>query len=259
MPETQTPTVNSQITDAVTQTNVTVVGKAPAQSMAMVYQSMAHAASLLMQNSVATQNGMQQINSAIVASACQRIMSLPSQKPAIQRTSLPNPGTPPDQSGIPPSSLIKPPGAPEPPGGEGPPSNEISDDQKKKAIRLAADKAAKAAEAASEASSLYNEGQEKAENILNDARPDESSLEKAKTASSLATQAAKESKKASQASENADKLYSKIFDSIASNPDVDEIKRYMKQLIQEQVKTESARDKVKEYKEQIEDLDSDGF
>ena len=35
MPETQTPTVNSQITDAVTQTNVTVVGKAPAQSMAI--------------------------------------------------------------------------------------------------------------------------------------------------------------------------------------------------------------------------------
>ena len=140
-----------------------------------------------------------------------------------------------------------------------PPGNTISPDQKKKAVRLAADKAAKAAEAASEASSLYNEGQEKAENILNNAKPDESSLEKAKTASSLATQAARESKKASQASEKADALYSKIFDAVASNPDVDEIKRYMKQLIQEQVKTESARDKVKEYKEQIEDLDSDGF
>ena len=33
MADTQTPTVNSQITDAVTQTNVTVVGEAPARLM----------------------------------------------------------------------------------------------------------------------------------------------------------------------------------------------------------------------------------
>ncbi|MCR4377663.1 MAG: RebB family R body protein, partial [Rhodospirillales bacterium] len=38
--------VNAQITDAVTQTNVKVVAEAPAQSMAMVYQTMAHSISL---------------------------------------------------------------------------------------------------------------------------------------------------------------------------------------------------------------------
>lgn len=34
--------VNSQITDAVTQANVKVLGEAPAQSMALIYQTMAH-------------------------------------------------------------------------------------------------------------------------------------------------------------------------------------------------------------------------
>ena len=47
--------VNSQITDAVTQTNVKVLGEAPAQSMALVYQTMAHSMSLAMQNSMQTQ------------------------------------------------------------------------------------------------------------------------------------------------------------------------------------------------------------
>ncbi len=251
MADTQTPTVNSQITDAITQTNVSVVGKAPAQSMAMVYQSMAHATSLLMQNSVTAQSGMQQINSAVVASACQRIMSLSSQRVAL----------------TPPSLTIAPGPLPEGKQEEEdkkqsgddklqfPTTNGISDDQYKKIVRSAADKATKAAEAASQASSDYNEAQEKAEDILRNAKPDESSLEKAKTASSIAHNAAKESKKASQASEKADALYSKIFDS----KDMDEIKRYARQLIQEQIKTEAARDKVKEYKQQIEDLQGEDF
>lgn len=51
--------VNSQITDAVTQTNVKVLGEAPAQSMALVYQTMAHSMSLAMQNSMQTQGALQ--------------------------------------------------------------------------------------------------------------------------------------------------------------------------------------------------------
>jgi len=35
-------TVNSQITDAVTQTNVKVVAEAPAMAMGSIYQTMAH-------------------------------------------------------------------------------------------------------------------------------------------------------------------------------------------------------------------------
>ncbi len=68
--------VNSKITDAITQTNVKVLAEAPAQSMAMVYQTMAHSISLSMQNAVSSQNAMQQLNSAVVSTACRQIMSL---------------------------------------------------------------------------------------------------------------------------------------------------------------------------------------
>lgn len=68
--------VNSQITDAVTQANVKLLGDAPAQSMGMVYQTMAHSLSLSMQNAVSAQNGMQQLHAAIISTACHRIMSL---------------------------------------------------------------------------------------------------------------------------------------------------------------------------------------
>ena len=68
--------VNSKITDAITQTNVKVLAEAPAQSMAMVYQTMAHSISLSMQNAVSSQNAMQQLNAAIISTACRQIMSL---------------------------------------------------------------------------------------------------------------------------------------------------------------------------------------
>jgi hypothetical protein len=71
--------VNSQVTDAVTQTNVSVLAVAPAQAMGMVYQTMAQSVSLGMQNAVANQAGMQQINSAVVSAACQRILALGNQ------------------------------------------------------------------------------------------------------------------------------------------------------------------------------------
>jgi hypothetical protein len=56
------PTVNAQITDAVTQTNVKVVGEAPAEALAVASQAMAHAIGLAMENATQTQGGMQQIN-----------------------------------------------------------------------------------------------------------------------------------------------------------------------------------------------------
>jgi len=61
--------VNQQITDAVTQTNVGVVGEAPAQAMGILYQMTAHSSGLAMQNAVANQNNMAQMNSTIVAQA----------------------------------------------------------------------------------------------------------------------------------------------------------------------------------------------
>ena len=68
--------VNAQITDAVTQTNVKLLGEAPAQSIGMVYQTLAHSVSLSMQNAVNAQSGMQQLNAAIVSTACQKVLSL---------------------------------------------------------------------------------------------------------------------------------------------------------------------------------------
>ncbi|HTQ13433.1 MAG TPA: RebB family R body protein [Rhizomicrobium sp.] len=60
-------TVNSQITDAVTQANVKVVGESPAEAVAVEVQAMAHSTSLAMENATATQGGMQQVNNTATA------------------------------------------------------------------------------------------------------------------------------------------------------------------------------------------------
>jgi hypothetical protein len=67
--------VNGQITDAVTQANVKVLGEAPAQSMALVYQTMAHSISLAMENAQQAQGGLQQIGNAVTSSAITMIMN----------------------------------------------------------------------------------------------------------------------------------------------------------------------------------------
>lgn len=59
--------VNSQITDAVTQANGTVMGDAPAQAMGALYQAMAQATGLAAQNAVAAQQSMNTIASANIA------------------------------------------------------------------------------------------------------------------------------------------------------------------------------------------------
>jgi hypothetical protein len=60
-------TVNTQITDAVTQTNVKVLGEAPAEALGVASQAMAHAVGLAMENATQTQGGMQQINNTATA------------------------------------------------------------------------------------------------------------------------------------------------------------------------------------------------
>lgn len=61
-------TVNSQITDAVTQTNVKVLGEAPAEALGMAFQSMSNAVSLSLENATQTQGGMQQVANASTSS-----------------------------------------------------------------------------------------------------------------------------------------------------------------------------------------------
>jgi hypothetical protein len=66
--------VNSQITDAVTQTNVKVVGEAPAEALAVATQAMAHAMSLAMENASQAQGGLQQVNNTSTSALMALIM-----------------------------------------------------------------------------------------------------------------------------------------------------------------------------------------
>ncbi|MDN4031849.1 RebB family R body protein [Chryseobacterium gambrini] len=65
--------VNQQITDAVTQTNVKVLGEAPAMAMGNLYQSMAHSTGILFQNAVNAQN---QQNILAQAATTQGVMQI---------------------------------------------------------------------------------------------------------------------------------------------------------------------------------------
>ncbi|MEH0076602.1 RebB family R body protein [Pannonibacter sp. Pt2] len=66
-------TVNPMITDAVTQSNVKVVGESPAVAISTLYQSMVHSTGILFENAVAAQ---QQQNSLAQAAANQGIMQI---------------------------------------------------------------------------------------------------------------------------------------------------------------------------------------
>ncbi|MFY7813891.1 MAG: RebB family R body protein [Chryseobacterium taeanense] len=65
--------VNEQITDSVTQSNVKVVGEAPAMALANVYQTAAHSTGLMFENAVNAQN---QQNILAQAAANQGIMQI---------------------------------------------------------------------------------------------------------------------------------------------------------------------------------------
>ena len=69
-----TTEVNSQITDAITQVNVNVLGSSPAAAFGILNQTLAQAVGMGMQNSMQHQNGMLQIQTAIVASAVRQIL-----------------------------------------------------------------------------------------------------------------------------------------------------------------------------------------
>ena len=68
----QTP-VNSQITDTVSQANVTVLGEAPAVALGNLYQASAQAFGMMMQNAAAAQ---QQLNITAQAVTAQGVTLL---------------------------------------------------------------------------------------------------------------------------------------------------------------------------------------
>ncbi|NJB80133.1 hypothetical protein GGR65_003183 [Xanthomonas sp. 3376] len=68
--------VNDQITDAVTQSNVKVIGEAPAMAMSTIYQSMAHSTDILFQNAVSAQQQQNTLSQAATNQGVMQIYSL---------------------------------------------------------------------------------------------------------------------------------------------------------------------------------------
>ncbi len=65
--------VNGQITDAVTQSNVKVLGDAPAMAMGVIFQSLAHSTGILYENAV---NSQQQLGIAAQAATNQGVIQI---------------------------------------------------------------------------------------------------------------------------------------------------------------------------------------
>ena len=65
--------VNGQITDAVTQSSVKVLGDAPAMAMGAIYQSLAHSTSILYENAASAQ---QQLAIAAQAATNQGVIQI---------------------------------------------------------------------------------------------------------------------------------------------------------------------------------------
>jgi hypothetical protein len=69
-------TVNEQITDAVTQSNVKVVGESPAMALSNVYQAAAHSTGIMFENAVNTQNQQNILGQAATTQGIMQIYSM---------------------------------------------------------------------------------------------------------------------------------------------------------------------------------------
>lgn len=72
----QVRSVNSQITDAISQTNTLTLGLAPAQAIGTLYQTTAQAVGASMQNAVANQQNLQSLNMAALTQHLQAILTV---------------------------------------------------------------------------------------------------------------------------------------------------------------------------------------
>ncbi|MEP3246630.1 MAG: RebB family R body protein [Sneathiella sp.] len=72
---TESSYVNSQVTDAVAQTSLKVVGEAPAEAVGMLYQQMAHSIGLALQNVIAQQQHSYSIHNAITLAASRQLLT----------------------------------------------------------------------------------------------------------------------------------------------------------------------------------------
>lgn len=90
--------VNPQITDAVTQTNVKVLGDAPAQAMASLYQSVAHSVGIAMENAVNAQQQIATLSQAAATQGISLLYSVDTAATAVAAKGIPTAVTPPAAS-----------------------------------------------------------------------------------------------------------------------------------------------------------------
>lgn len=67
--------VNDQITDAVTQSNVKVVAEAPAIAAASLYQTVSHSSGILMENAVAAQQAGTTLMQTVMTVAVKKLLT----------------------------------------------------------------------------------------------------------------------------------------------------------------------------------------
>ncbi|MBL4907935.1 MAG: RebB family R body protein [Sneathiella sp.] len=76
--------VNQQITDAITQSNVIATALAPANSMAMLYQTFAQSTGTALQNAVSHQQHVNTLNLASLSKNVETILQQPGSKNVVQ-------------------------------------------------------------------------------------------------------------------------------------------------------------------------------
>lgn len=86
--------VNGMITDSVTQTNVKVVGDAPAMAMGALYQSLAHSTGILYENATGTQQQIAICAQAATNQGVIQIYSVDSMAGAVSAAKLAQSDTP---------------------------------------------------------------------------------------------------------------------------------------------------------------------
>nr|WP_202974452.1 MULTISPECIES: RebB family R body protein [Chryseobacterium] len=84
-------TVNEQITDAVTQSNVKVVAESPAMALSNVYQSAAHSTGIMFENAVNTQNQQNILGQAATTQGVIQIYSMDTIADAVSIAKILNP------------------------------------------------------------------------------------------------------------------------------------------------------------------------
>ncbi|MEJ2692692.1 MAG: RebB family R body protein [Candidatus Thiodiazotropha sp.] len=80
--------VNDQITDAVTQSNVKVLGDAPAMAMGTIYQSLAHSTGILFENATSSQQQLSITSQAATNQGVIQIYSLDTMAGAVATSKI---------------------------------------------------------------------------------------------------------------------------------------------------------------------------